>query len=62
LAAPYTASAGRAQLSVKFGALRAPNGAFLGVDGRPQAVRNFLAYTLKRLGTDHVDYLPPLPS
>jgi aryl-alcohol dehydrogenase-like predicted oxidoreductase len=46
---------GRALLSVKFGALRAPNGAFLGVDGRPQAVRNFLAYTLSRLRTDHVD-------
>ncbi|HTX34506.1 MAG TPA: aldo/keto reductase [Bryobacteraceae bacterium] len=45
----------RALLSVKFGALRAPNGAFLGVDGRPAAVRNFLAYTLQRLGTDHVD-------
>ncbi len=45
----------RALLSVKFGALRAPNGAFLGVDGRPPAVRNFLAYTLRRLGTDHVD-------
>jgi len=45
----------RALLSVKFGALRAPNGAFLGVDGRPPAVRNFLAYSLRRLGTDHVD-------
>ena len=45
----------RALLSVKFGALRAPNGAFLGVDGRPQAVRNFLAYSLQRLRTDHVD-------
>jgi aryl-alcohol dehydrogenase-like predicted oxidoreductase len=45
----------RALLSVKFGALRAPNGAFLGIDGRPAAVRNFLAYTLQRLSTDHVD-------
>jgi aryl-alcohol dehydrogenase-like predicted oxidoreductase len=44
-----------ALLSVKFGALRAPDGAFLGVDGRPAAVRNFLAYTLRRLGTDHID-------
>src|SRR3977135_1598193 len=42
-------------LSVKFGALRGPDGAFLGIDGRPVAVRNFLAYTLRRLGTDHVD-------
>ena len=42
-------------LSVKFGAMRAPGGAFIGVDGRPQAVRNFLAYSLRRLETDHVD-------
>ena len=42
-------------LSVKFGALRSPNGAFLGVDGRPQAVKNFLAYSLQRLRTDHID-------
>jgi aryl-alcohol dehydrogenase-like predicted oxidoreductase len=43
------------QLSVKFGALRDPAGNWIGVDGRPQAVKNALAYTLKRLGTDHVD-------
>ena len=42
-------------LSVKFGALRAPDNAFIGIDGRPVAVQNFLAYTLQRLGTDHVD-------
>src|ERR1700690_2277002 len=42
-------------LSVKFGALRAPNGGFGGFDGRPAAVRNFLAYSLKRLGTDYID-------
>jgi aryl-alcohol dehydrogenase-like predicted oxidoreductase len=41
-------------LSVKFGALRDPGGGFSGVDGRPAAVRNFLAYSLRRLGTDHV--------
>jgi aryl-alcohol dehydrogenase-like predicted oxidoreductase len=29
-------------LSVKFGALRDPSGRFLGFDGRPAAVRNFL--------------------
>jgi len=45
----------RVLLSVKFGAMRAPDGAFVGVDGRPQAVRNFLAYTLQRLKTDHID-------
>jgi pyridoxine 4-dehydrogenase len=42
-------------LSVKFGAMRAPQGNFVGVDTRPAAVKNFLAYTLKRLGTDYVD-------
>lgn len=45
----------RALLSVKFGAMRAPNGAWVGVDGRPQAVKNFLAYTLQRLRTEHID-------
>ena len=42
-------------ISVKFGALRAPDGSFIGEDGRPASVKNFLAYTLRRLGTDHVD-------
>jgi aryl-alcohol dehydrogenase-like predicted oxidoreductase len=42
-------------LSVKFGALRDPGGAWLGYDGRPAAVKNFLAYSLRRLGTDHID-------
>jgi aryl-alcohol dehydrogenase-like predicted oxidoreductase len=45
----------RVLLSVKFGAMRAPDGAFIGVDGRPQAVRNFISYTLQRLRTDHID-------
>jgi len=42
-------------LSVKFGALRDPTGGWAGVDGRPAAVKNFLANSLTRLGTDHVD-------
>jgi aryl-alcohol dehydrogenase-like predicted oxidoreductase len=46
-------------LSVKFGALRAPGGAFVGVDARPQAVQNFLSYTLQRLGTDYIDVYRP---
>src|ERR1035438_8140252 len=45
----------RVLLSVKFGAMRAPDGAFIGVDGRPQAVKNFAAYSLQRLRTDHID-------
>ena len=47
------------QLSVKFGALRDPAGAFLGFDGRPAAVKSFLTYSLRRLGTDHVDIYRP---
>lgn len=49
----------RMLLSVKFGALRAPDGAWTGVDTRPQAIKNFLAYTLTRLGTDHIDIYRP---
>jgi aryl-alcohol dehydrogenase-like predicted oxidoreductase len=47
------------QISVKFGALRDPDGGWGGYDGRPAAVKNFLAATLVRLGTDHVDIYRP---
>jgi aryl-alcohol dehydrogenase-like predicted oxidoreductase len=46
-------------ISVKFGALRDPEDNFIGADGRPASVKNFLAYTLRRLGTDHVDIYRP---
>jgi len=46
-------------LSVKFGALRDPAGAWLGFDGRPVAVKNFAAYSLRRLGTDYIDIYRP---
>ncbi|MEI9888653.1 MAG: aldo/keto reductase [Rhizomicrobium sp.] len=46
-------------LSVKFGAQRGPDGAFLGFDGRPAAVKTALAYSLKRLGVDHIDIYRP---
>jgi len=46
-------------ISVKFGALRGPDGSLGGIDTRPQAMRNFLAYSLTRLGTDHVDVYRP---
>ncbi|HEV8715493.1 MAG TPA: aldo/keto reductase [Candidatus Binatia bacterium] len=49
----------KALLSVKFGALRAPNGAWLGNDARPSAVKNFLAYSLTRLGVNHIDIYRP---
>jgi len=48
-----------ALLSVKFGALRGPDGAWLGFDARPAAVKNFLAHSLTRLGIDHVDIYRP---
>ncbi|MBI1199769.1 MAG: aldo/keto reductase [Phenylobacterium sp.] len=46
-------------LSVKFGAQRAPDNSFLGFDGRPAAVKTALAYTLQRLGVDHIDVYRP---
>ncbi len=46
-------------LSVKFGALRDPAGAWLGYDARPAAIRNFVAYSLQRLGVDHIDIYRP---
>ncbi len=49
----------QALLSVKFGALRDPSGAFNGFDGRPIAVKSALSYSLKRLGTDHIDIYRP---
>lgn len=49
----------QAVLSVKFGALRAPDGSWLGHDGRPEAVKNSLAYSLKRLEVDYVDVYRP---
>ncbi len=47
------------QISVKFGALRGPDQQWLGYDARPAAVRNFLAYTLNRLGVDYIDIYRP---
>jgi aryl-alcohol dehydrogenase-like predicted oxidoreductase len=49
----------KAVLSVKFGALRAPDGSWIGMDTRPAAVKNFLAYSLRRLGVDHIDIYRP---
>jgi aryl-alcohol dehydrogenase-like predicted oxidoreductase len=46
-------------LSVKFGAMRTPGGAWGGFDGRPAAVKNFLAYSLNRLGVKQIDIYRP---
>jgi aryl-alcohol dehydrogenase-like predicted oxidoreductase len=47
------------QISVKFGAMRDPNGQWGGMDTRPAAVKNFAAYSLKRLGVEHIDIYRP---
>ncbi|HEX3545110.1 MAG TPA: aldo/keto reductase, partial [Mycobacterium sp.] len=47
------------QISVKFGGQRGPDSSFLGFDGRPVAVKTSLAYSLQRLGTDHIDVYRP---
>jgi aryl-alcohol dehydrogenase-like predicted oxidoreductase len=46
-------------ISVKFGALRDPAGNWSGYDARPLAVKNFLAYSLRRLDVDHIDIYRP---
>jgi aryl-alcohol dehydrogenase-like predicted oxidoreductase len=49
----------KVQLSVKFGAMRGPDGSWGGVDTRPAAVKNFVAYSLKRLGVEYIDVYRP---
>ncbi len=49
----------KALLSVKFGALRGPDGAFLGYDASPAATKNALAHSLSRLAVDHIDIYRP---
>src|SRR6201996_5017203 len=46
-------------LSVKFGAQRGPDGAWLGYDASPPAVKTALAHSLTRLGVDHIDVYRP---
>ncbi len=48
-----------ALISVKFGAMRDPAGGWTAYDARPAAVKNFLAYSLQRLGVDHIDIYRP---
>jgi pyridoxine 4-dehydrogenase len=49
----------RYQLSVKFGAQRGPDRSWLGYDARPAAVKTALAYSLQRLGVEHIDIYRP---
>ncbi|OJF96773.1 aldo/keto reductase [Pararhizobium antarcticum] len=46
-------------LSVKTGALRDRDGGFTGTDNRPAALKNFIAYSLQRLGVDYIDIYRP---
>lgn len=49
----------KVQVSVKFGGLRGPDGSWVGFDTRPAAVKNFAAYSLKRLGVEAIDIYRP---
>jgi aryl-alcohol dehydrogenase-like predicted oxidoreductase len=49
----------RVILSVKFGALRDPAHGSVGLDMRPKALKNFLAYSLQRLGVEYIDIYRP---
>ncbi len=49
----------RVLLSVKFGAQRTPSGAWSGFDGRPSSVKNYLAYSLTRLGVPSIAIYRP---
>lgn len=49
----------RALISVKYGMLRGPDRRWIGMDTRPEATKNFLSYTLERLGTDYIDIYRP---
>lgn len=46
-------------VSVKFGALMAPNGSMYGLDVRPLTIKNYLAHTLKKLKLDYIDLYQP---
>ncbi len=49
----------QAFISVKFGSLRSPTGQMLGFDTRPNSIKNFCAYSLRRLGVDVIDLYQP---
>ena len=49
----------KAFISVKYGGMRDPSGAWMGFDLKPNSTKNFLAYTLKRLNTDYIDLYQP---
>jgi pyridoxine 4-dehydrogenase len=52
-------NSGNLQISVKFGALRDPARNWSGYDSRPAAIKNFVAYSLQRLGIETIDIYRP---
>lgn len=48
-----------AYVSLKFGALMAPNGTMYGLDVHPSRIKNYLTHSLKRLKLDYVDLYQP---
>jgi aryl-alcohol dehydrogenase-like predicted oxidoreductase len=46
-------------LSVKFGALRDPSGGWVGVDTSAAHIKNYIAQSLRRLGTSYIDIYRP---
>jgi aryl-alcohol dehydrogenase-like predicted oxidoreductase len=42
-------------VATKFGNVRSPDGAFLGINGKPEYVRSACEGSLRRLGVDHID-------
>ena len=45
----------RVLIATKFGNVRSPEGAFLGISGKPEYVRSACESSLRRLGVDHID-------
>ncbi|WP_434387370.1 aldo/keto reductase [Melittangium boletus] len=45
----------RVVLATKFGNMRTQDGAYLGINGKPEYVREACEASLKRLGVDHID-------
>src|SRR5580700_3824637 len=49
----------RAFIAVKYGSLRGPDNKIIGDDASPRSTKAFLAYSLRRLGTDYIDLYQP---
>lgn len=56
---PDLGASGEVRRRRRCGALRLPDGSFIGIDTRPVSVKNFLFHSLTRLGVDHIDIYRP---